>query len=70
MDDNRAPPERVPRALPIGDGLYRSSAVGGANWSDTWPFVERRKPQGPEDTFRSEATPWRQRRSTDRRLPS
>ena len=70
MDDNHQRPERNSRAAAIGDGLYRERDGAPVNWSADWPFVERRKPQGPCDTFKSESTPFRQRRSTDRRLPS
>ena len=70
MDENQTRPERPARARAIGAGLYRERDGAPMNWSEDWPFVERRKLGAPGDTFQSEATPLRRRRSTDPPLPS
>ena len=54
---------RWPRTSAPGDGLYRRGPGRTHSWSEDWPFGERPRPRGPEETFPSYAPSDRARRS-------
>jgi hypothetical protein len=65
MEDTQSRPSRHARYSAFGDGLFREREGRKLNWSQDWPFVDRRSARGPVETFeRGPATP--RRRRTDK----